>query len=174
MKCLKRHALLLLVATTFSGRDLTSAVPAPQPQATASVQRFVCNTGYTIEKCRTDIAVLRKTLAKFPVAGFGAWTWVLVKSEDWKSIVVPRGLSPDSPAFTYYEKRETFIEEALVAEIPGRRRDLLLKWHMSMQNLLDFAVAHELGHALCNEKDEQKANRVAKMLRQGQPFVCGT
>jgi Zn-dependent peptidase ImmA (M78 family) len=43
---------------------------------------------------------------------------------------------------------------------------------MNMQDLLDFAIAHELGHALCNEKDEAKANRVAQMLREQKPFAC--
>jgi hypothetical protein len=51
-----------------------------------------------------------------------------VRSEDWKSILVPRGLDPNSPAFTYYDQHETFIEEALVAEVPGRRGKLLIDW----------------------------------------------
>jgi hypothetical protein len=95
-----------------------------------------------------------------------------VRSEDWKPILVTRGLDPDSPAFTYYEKQETFIEEVLVAEVPVRRGKLLVEWGMSMQDLLDFAIAHELGHALCNEKDEAKANRVARMLKEQKPYVC--
>jgi hypothetical protein len=45
---------------------------------------------------------------------------ILVRSENWKAIVVTRGLDPDSPAFTFYPKRETFIEEALVTQVPVR------------------------------------------------------
>ena len=115
------------------------------------LQHFACNTGYTVEGCRKDLDVLRKALANYPVAQLGNWTWILVRSEDWKAILLPRGLDPDSPAFTYYPKRETFIEEALVTQVPVRGRELLLKWNMSMRNLLDFAIAHELGHALCND-----------------------
>jgi hypothetical protein len=122
--------------------------------------------------CRKDLAVFRSALAKYPVAQLGDWTWILVRSEDWKAILIPRGLEPDSPAFTYYPKRETFIEEVLVREAPGRQRELLLKWNMSMRDLLNFALAHELGHALCNEKDEWKANLTAKMLREGNSPSC--
>lgn len=118
------------------------------------------------------MAVLRKALANYPIAQLGTWTWILVRSEDWKAILHPRGLDTDSPAFTFCPKRETFIEEALVSQVPGRERELLLKWNMKMGDLLDFAIAHELGHALCNEKDEAKANKVARMLQGQKPFTC--
>ena len=143
-----------------------------QPNEQTPVQHFVCNVGYTLERCRQDIAVLERTLAKYPVAELGNWTWVLVRSEDWKVIHVTRGLDPDSPAFTFYPKRETFIEEALVTQVTVRGRELLLKWNMSTRDLLDLAIRHELGHALCNEPDERNAERVAKLLEQRKPVSC--
>jgi hypothetical protein len=157
---------------TITAQDVMLAAPSTPPQTTASVDHFVCHTGYTPEKCHADLAVLRKVLAKYPIGELGEWTWVLIRSEDWKAVVQPRGLNPESPAFTYYEKHETFIEEALVSEVAGRRGELLKAWHMSMHDLLDFAVAHELGHALCNEKDEGQANRMARLLSEGKPIAC--
>jgi hypothetical protein len=150
------------------------------PQASASVspndeaapQRFVCDIGYTLERCNQDMTVLRAALTKYPVAQLGNWAWVLVRSQDWKAILLPRGLNPDSPAFSYIEKRVTFIEEALVAEVPLRRRDLLLKLHMSIGDLLDLSIAHELAHALCGERDEAKTAEVTKSLQEGKPFAC--
>ena len=149
------------------------ATASPLPLEGTPNQHLVCNTGYTLERCREDQAVLRSALAKYPVAQLGDWTWILVRSEDWKAILVPRGLDPDSPAFTYYSKRESFIEEALVRDVPGRLRELLLKWNMSKRELLDFAIGHELGHALCNDMDEWNANRVGQMLRDGNTPSCG-
>jgi len=148
--------------------QMTSARPNDQ----TPVQHFVCNVGYTLEKCRQDIAVLERTLAKYPMAELGNWTWVLVRSEDWKAIHRARGLDPDSPAFTFYPKRETFIEEALLTEVPGRGRELLLKWNMGTRDLLDLAIRHELGHALCNDPSEQNADRVARLLEQRKPVSC--
>jgi len=127
-----------------------------------------------LEKCRQDIAVLERTLAKYPMAELGNWTWVLVRSEEWKAIHVTRGLDPDSPAFTFYPKRETFIEEALVTEVPGRGRELLLKWNMSRRDLLDLAIRHELGHALCNDANERNADRVANLMEQRKTISCQT
>jgi len=149
------------------------ATASPLPLEGTPNQHLVCNTGYTPERCREDQAVLRSALAKYPVAQLGDWTWILVRSEDWKAILVPRGLDPGSPAFTYCPKRQTFIEEALVREVPGRNRELLLKWSMSRRELLDFAVGHELGHAFCNDKDEWKADQAGQIMRHGNTPSCG-
>ena len=169
MKIVSWFGLLVGFLAASAGSTWT----APGEKSSGGVaQHFVCNTGYTLEKCHKDVAVLQKALEKYPVAQLGEWTWVLVRSSDWRSIQTARGLDRNSPAFTYYPARETFIEEALVTEVPGRRAALLVLWGMSMPNLLNFAVAHELGHALCNEKDESKAERVARMLREGKPASC--
>jgi len=143
-----------------------------EPYRSTPVQKFVCNTGYKQKLCHEEMVVLRKALANYPVAQLGNWTWILVRSEDWKAIVRPRGLDTDSPAFTFYPKRETFIEEALVTQIPVRGSELLLKWSMSRGDLLDLAIRHELGHALCNDANERNADRVARLLEKRKPVSC--
>jgi hypothetical protein len=165
-------------ANNESPSSLVAALPSlsgtgGEPFRSTPVQKFVCNTGYKQKECNEETVVLRKALANYPVAQLGNWTWILVRSEDWKAILLPRGLDPDSPAFTFYAKRETFIEEALVTQVPGRGRELLLKWNMNMRDLLDFAIAHELGHALCNDRDEWNANRIGQELRDGKAPSCG-
>jgi hypothetical protein len=142
------------------------------PSVGAPAQHFVCNIGYSLSKCQADMAVLKKTLAKYPAAELGEWTWVLVRSADWKDLVMSRGLDPDGPAFTYLPKRKTFIEEALVATVPQRLGELLVGWGMSADDLLDLAVRHELGHALCNETSEAKASRAANTLQEGKALSC--
>jgi hypothetical protein len=136
------------------------------------VQKFVCNTGYTQKQCDEEMVVLRKALANYPVAQLGNWTWILVRSEDWKAIKLA-GLDPGSPAFTVFQKRETFFEEALVSQVPVRGRALVLKWNMGTRDLLDLAIRHELGHALCNDANERNADRVAKLLEQERTISCG-
>lgn len=143
-----------------------------EPYRSAPVQKFVCNTGYTQKQCNEDVLVLRKALANYPLTQLGDWTWILVRSGDWKNVLLPRGLDPHSPAFTYYPKRETFIEEALVTQVPGRSRELLLQWNLDLRDLLDLAIRHELGHAFCNDTNERNAGRVARLLEQRKPVSC--
>jgi hypothetical protein len=145
-----------------------------EPYRPTPAQKFVCNTGYSQKQCQEDMVVLRRALAGYPAAQLGNWTWILVRSEQWKAIVLSRGLDPDSPAFTFYLQRETFIEEALVTQVPVRNGELLLKWSMDRTGLLDLAIRHELGHALCNDANERNADRVARLLEQRKPVSCET
>jgi hypothetical protein len=169
VKLVKDLGILVGLLAAWAG----SACAAPkEAMSGGSAQHFVCNTGYALAQCQKDVATLRRAMERYPVEQLGEWTWVLVRSSDWTAIQTARGLDRNSPAFTYYPARETFIEEALVNEVPGRRGALLVLWGMSMENLLKFAIAHELGHALCNEKDENRAERVARILREGKPVSC--
>jgi hypothetical protein len=159
--------------------SLVAALPSQprtgvEPYRSTPTQQFVCNTRYEQKDCNEETVVLRKVLANYPVAQLGNWTWILVRSEDWKAIKLLRGLDPDSPAFTFTPKRETFIEEALVTQVPVRARELLLKWDMNRRDLLDLAVRHELGHALCNDANERNADRVARLLEQKKEISCET
>jgi hypothetical protein len=64
--------LVILVGMTvglLAGSPGSTAAPSGLPQA--SHQQFVCHTGYTLEKCRKDIAVLQRVLEKYPVAQLG-------------------------------------------------------------------------------------------------------
>ena len=43
---------------------------------------------------------------------------------------------------------------------------------MGMTELLNLAVEHEMGHALCSTMDEDKANHVPELLEQNRPLSC--
>jgi hypothetical protein len=104
------HVFLLQLALTIT----VSAAVLPQPQ------RFVCNTGYKVSECLQQLGTLKSALGPYGAEKLGAWTWVLVKSEDWKPIVQRLGGNTDSPAFTVLEKRQTFLEEVLFVPVRGR------------------------------------------------------
>jgi hypothetical protein len=108
--------------------------------------------------------VLRAAVRKYPVGDLGDWNWVIVRSFDWKRFLSDRNLTPDIPAFTYLPKRETFFDEALLQTASARSFELAASWKMSIPELLDLAVRHELGHALCGERDEAAAKRTAQLL----------
>ena len=137
-------------------------------------QRFICDIGYSQEKCDQQMSILRKALTKYSVSQPDNWTWVLVLSDRWKPILRQRRVNPNTPAFTYLDKRQTFVEEAIVVSEGAieRRTELLKDWRVPLDQLLDLAVTHELGHAICHEPDEGKADRYGRTLREGKPLVC--
>lgn len=156
---------------------LDSALPSQtqttgEPQRSALARHFVCNTGYTLKQCDEEMVVLKKALANYPAFDLGEWTWVLVRSEDWKLVLLARALDRNIPALTDPAIRTTFFEEALVAGASGRMSELMAVWHMGRESLLDAAIRHELGHALCNDANELNANRVARLLEQKKMISC--
>ena len=135
---------------------------------------FHCNTGYTIRTCTGQLQRLEEVLSGMDLAQLGDWTWILVRSEDWRPILRRVGRDADSPAFTILEKRQTFLEEALFNPSPERSRTLLAKWRVPLDRLLLFAVTHELGHALCRETDEARTIEYAEELRRTGRITCVT
>jgi len=156
----------------FAGALPAEARIVDEPRSSTSAQHFVCNIGYTQSECDAEMAVLRKALANYRASEVGAWTWVLVRSEDWKLILLARKLDPGIPALTAPSARTTFFEESLLAGPIGRVSELMAAWHMSREGLLDLAIRHELGHAVCNDTNEAKADRVARSLEQKKPLSC--
>jgi hypothetical protein len=164
--------LLALVFALFANAaNSQSSGPSPRP-APGTQTHFVCNPGYSVELCRRQMEVLRGVLGRYPANWLGEWTWVLVRSEDWKPMKRRLRLDPDSPAFSYLGARRTFIEEALVTPVPRRSDELIKHWSSSIDDLLALAVSHELGHALCHERNEHKADEYGRLLRAGRLPVC--
>jgi len=170
---LSLFTLVLICSVQFSASQtvpLTNPAKADVPEPVG--QHFVCNAGYTPQQCHEQMAVLRPVLDKYGAGRLGDWTWVLVKSADWKELQLKHRMDPDSPAFTVLDRRETFFEEALVSPVTTRRVELVRQWSLGMDDLLKLAVTHELGHAMCNERNERKADAYGKQLRSGQAVVC--
>jgi hypothetical protein len=160
------------MVTTF-GQTSSEVATGHSPGAVAlSGQEFHCHTGYPLAQCQQDILQLKNILIRYRVEGLGPWTWVLVRSEDWGPISQTLRLNPDSPAFTALDQRETFLEEAIFLHDPLRIAQLMKEWQLPMTKLLDLAVTHELGHALCDEQNEAAADRFGEELRLGMQPAC--
>jgi len=143
-----------------------------RPLASKTAERFVCNTGYKVPECVEQLTRLRSALVPYPTEKLGRWTWVLVKTEDWKSIVQRLGGNIDSPAFSVLEKRETFLEEALFKPAGSRQVELLRVWSVPLDKFLEVAITHELGHGICNELDEARADTFGRLLRDNKNPEC--
>jgi hypothetical protein len=135
-------------------------------------QKFVCNTGYTQQRCDREMSILRPILKKFHADELGAWTWGLVRSENWGPLLNRLGADHDSPALTFLGDKTTVFEEALLEPLPARRAELLKTWEMPLDQLLIEAVSHEIGHSMCNDPDEARAERRARALQNGERPTC--
>jgi hypothetical protein len=170
---LSLSTLILTCAVQFAASQTVALTSPPKEEAAQQApQHLVCNTGYSVQQCHEQMGALRPLLDKYGADRLGGWTWVLVRSDDWKALQRLHGMDPDSPAFTVLDRRVTFFEEALVSPVTVRRVELVRQWSLGMADLLKLAVTHELGHALCNERNEKKADAYGELLRKGQPVLC--
>ena len=144
---------------------------APRVRA-LSGQEFHCNTGYSLDECQKDIRQLKNMLLHYPIERLGHWTWVLVRSQDWKPISQTLRLDTSSPAFSALDLRQTFLEEAIFSHDAERTAELMQEWQRSMPALLELAVSHELGHAFCGEPNEAVAKHFGEELRGGLSPAC--
>jgi hypothetical protein len=135
-------------------------------------QEFFCVGPYSIPECATQAALLQAVLRNYDADRLGKWSWVVVRSEDWKRLASRLHLDPASPAFSHLGNRQTFFDEALLVLKPKRETELIAKWKIPFDQFLDFAVRHELGHAFCQEADEVKAERYGQRLRKSGPISC--
>src|SRR5215472_7049954 len=117
---LKTPLQLLVPIVLLALQSLTGA----SAQTQAPKQHFVCHIGYSPQECLEAMTVFRNALAKYPVDALGEWTWVLVRSGDWKRILLDRGFDPNNPAFSYLPRRETFLDASLVAKVSSRGVEL--------------------------------------------------
>jgi hypothetical protein len=134
--------------------------------------QFFCAQLYKQDHCKKDVLALRGELARYPVEQLGLWSFVLVPSGDWRDLVRDMIRDPGSPAITMLEHRTTVFEEALFSASGSRRGELLRKFKIPADALLELAVSHELGHALCQEKDEHRTNTYSRYLRERQSPAC--
>src|SRR5215468_6981681 len=102
-----RWSLSLLTGALMVMPFVFSAYPfAAQTNGNATKQHFACNVGYTANECQIAATVLRKALARYPVDALGEWTWVLVRTVDWKQVLDAKEMNVNDPAFSNLTRRK--------------------------------------------------------------------
>lgn len=134
---------------------------------------FFCSEGYDKDECLHDVAALRKALEPYPLRLLGEWSIYLVLAPDWKPLAQKHGGPKVSPAFSLLLGRATVMDRSLFTGSADRNIELE-KWSGIPvgPTLVDVAVTHELGHAICQEKNERLANEYGKEMREGKLPSC--
>jgi hypothetical protein len=141
--------------------------------ATERAAVFNCTVDYDKGECVRDALTLAETLKAYPVDRLGEWQFVIASRESWAKIVRELGGDPGSPAFTVMDARVMVFEQTLFSATVMERAELLKHFGVATDRMLDYAVSHELGHALCGEHSERRAERIGMELRAGGTGRCG-
>jgi hypothetical protein len=166
---------ILFTAEFHAQTTLLKIVPVTigrLPVGIPSSVRFACTDDYDAKQCAADSDTLVSVLNNYPANRLGRWTFVLASSRHWRSLVLVLGGKPGSPAFTDLGSRVTVLKDAF---FPGHAQglsELMSRSGMPPYQLLEWALTHELAHAICHERDEIRADEFALLLRRKSVAVC--
>lgn len=168
---------VVLIAVSSSGWAGTTRMKIVQARlvglpSTLGGATFFCTADYDHAACLRDLHVLADALAGYPIARLGGWQFVAASSAHWKDTILDLGGDPRSPAFTVMDARVTVFEETLFGGTTLERAALLERYGVPLDRLLDYAVTHELAHALCGEHGESRAEKLGGELRVGTALRC--
>lgn len=140
-------------------------------QTTKNVQ-FFCTQDYNHDACHQHALELRRVLMSYPLERLGTWSFALVPSDKWKDLIGVLGGPTHSPAFTIFEQRTTVMESSLFSATATRSAEFRRVFGVTGEALLELAVNHELGHGICQERDERRADAYGRELLQAKAVDC--
>ncbi|WP_433974515.1 hypothetical protein [Tunturiibacter lichenicola] len=149
--------------------------PIDLPNRPASLSHgisFSCTTDYDPSQCLTSVALLAKVLERYPTERLGQWTFVLAGSARWRQVVKELGGDPETPAFSELIARVTVLKDELFETADSRQAMLARRFGLPPGSILDYAVTHEMGHAICGERQESLADKYGLNLRRGIAPMC--
>jgi len=172
MKTKLLMSLLFTVCVAQSQTFQVVRVPLNEHIAVSKAIQFFCTPNYDRQGCWNDSLALRQSLVPYPTQQLGTWSFVLVPADDWRTLVRSVGGSPKSPAFSIFDERITVLDQSLFGGWEARNAELMHSFGEIGSSLLDLVVTHELGHVLCLEKDERRANDYGRGLRNRKSVHC--
>lgn len=174
MKAIWLLTILFLACGTAHGQSLrVLPVQVPGDRGFPAAIQFYCTEKYSRNACQNDIFILRQTLGHYPLEGLGRWCFVLASVEEWDAAINQLHLPPESPAFSSLNANLTVIAQTVFSGPIDRRAELMKRFRAPLAELLNIAISHELGHVLCRELDEGKAEIYGQEVRRGKYPTCG-
>jgi hypothetical protein len=174
---MKILATVIFLCVSLLNAQTTSIkiLPIELSNRPASLSRaisFSCTTDYDPSQCLTSVVLLAKVLERYPTEKMGQWTFVLAGSARWKQTIKELGGDTESPAFSELIARVTVLKDELFETADSRREMLARRFGLPPGSILDYAVTHELGHAICGERQENLADKYGLDLRRGIAPIC--
>jgi hypothetical protein len=169
--------IFLWVSSLNAQTTSIKILPIGIPNRSASLSHaisFSCTTDYNPSQCLASVALLAKVLERYPTEKMGQWTFVLAGSARWKQTIKELGGDTESPAFSELIARVTVLKDELFETADSRQAMLARRFGLPPGSILDYAVTHEMGHAICGVYQENLADKYGFDLRRGIAPTCAT
>ena len=168
---MKPSLLIAVLSAACAAQTQTLRVVPVHPEGTGQTTEsvhFFCTQDYNRDACHQHALELRRVLLSYPLERLGTWSFALVPSEKWKDLIRALGGPTHSPAFTIFEQRTTVMESSLFSATATRSAEFRRVFGVTGEALLELAVNHELGHGICEERDERRADDYGSRTAPGE------
>ena len=175
MTTVKKIVLIAVLFAAYAAQTQNLkmlAVRFPANGAMPNNIQFLCSQKYDKTECVKDATALRKAMSPYPLQLLGPWSFVLVPADDWKALVRSQGGDAVSPAFSMLDQRATLLDSSLFSPSASRNKELMQRFSLMGAPLVELALTHEMGHGICQEKDERRADNYGIDLRDGKIPDC--
>jgi len=173
VKAVGLFTILFLACGTANGQSLrTFSVQVRGAKGIPAAIEFYCTEKYSRPDCKNDISHLLVTLSHYGLEKLGAWSFVVESTGEWQNTLERLHLPPQTQAFSALKDKMTVLSQSLFSGKLDRRAELMRLYHVGADQLLEVAIAHELGHAFCREMDEVAATAYGELLRAGVFVGC--
>lgn len=108
--------------------------------------RFVCSDKTSSIACERDIQLIKRTLEYQAPPLSDGWSWVVVEDSEWHELRRKYDLKHDF-AFTHIGLHKTFFNRLFFDKFDVQ--------------VVEWAVAHEAVHAVCDIVDENETDKIA-------------
>ena len=168
-------AAVLFSSTLCIGQNMLKILPAPLEAGSTRTRgdlHFFCTADYDRRQCAKDSEALRKALVRLPTERLGEWTFVIAASAHWEEMLRRLGGHAGTPAFSLLDVRATVMEEALFSGSLERQMQVRKSFGETGEGLLNLAITHEMGHAVCGDANERSAEEFGRELRERKEAAC--
>jgi hypothetical protein len=141
---------------------------------TSPAPLVICGAGVRPTVCRFAEMAVTDAVSRLRVVPED-WRWVIVSKTRWPMIATALKTDSAVPAFSNPTLRTTYLHEDLFIARKWIDEYFRIPIDRTIAGRLEWIVAHEAGHVLCDTGDEHRADWAARHLlyaRGGTALVC--
>jgi hypothetical protein len=169
-KCSACSSLCAYAAQTQNLKMISVRFPANG--STPNTVQFLCSQKYERTVCMKDASALRQAMARYPTQLLEQWSFSLVPADDRKALVRSQERRPGQSGVLDAGSAVDVAGCEIVCWKSHRNKELLQRFNLMGATLVDLAITHEMGHGICQEKDEHRADDYGRELRSGKIPDC--
>jgi hypothetical protein len=153
------------------GWDLDASEPSHGHSSRVPVPWLGCGSGFKGDDCQVALGIVAQALHQLNPRLPG-WRVVVVPVDQWRKMSAAFVAHNSVPAFSNLSMASTYLSAELIFSDRDTDMKFLALTRLTGIERLQWVLAHEYGHIICQTHEERKANHAGDYLLRGQIGTC--